>query len=196
MANNRSRNIGLLLYPEWENFDDILGTILTWGFPYAYIFHDKDLKETEENEEEKKLHVHVYIQFDNARSFSSIAKTLGIEERFVQGISNRNSYLRYLVHMDNPEKYQYSLKELYTSQLDDELQKAFSLSAKLSAGYEFKQLFVFIRDSKTCITYEQLASFALDSDIVTYYRQYYGILKDLLIEHNERVYKCLKKSTN
>lgn len=186
MSSNRSRNIGLLLYPEWDNFDNILSKIKK--YPYAYIVHDKDLKEIEENEEEKKVHCHAYIQFENARSFKSVAKWLGIEERFVQGISNRNSYLRYLVHMDNPEKYQYSFYEVQTEYLDSEIEKAFSLTAKLSSGYEFKQLFEYIKDSRKVINYKELASFAISNDIVTYYRQYYNILKDLLIEHNERIH--------
>lgn len=186
MSRDRNRNIGLLLYPEWENYQDILTKLLP--YPHAYIVHDKDLKETEETEEEKKVHTHCYIQFENARSFKSIAKWLGIEDRFVQGISNRNSYLRYLVHLDNPEKYQYSWEHIFIQGLEEEFTKAFSLSSKLSTGYEFKQMYEFITNSAKIVTYHDLSRYAIKEDIVTYLRQYYAILKDLLIEHNERIY--------
>ena len=178
MKQNRSRNIGLLLYPEWDNYNDILTKVLP--YPHAYIVHDKDLKETEEKKKKKKRHTHAYIQFDNARSFQSIAKWLGIEERFVQGISNRNSYLRYLVHLDNPEKYQYSWDKVTICGLDEEFTKAFSLSAKLSAGYEFKSMYEYITTSTKVLTYQDLSKFAIKEDIITYLRQYYAILKDLL----------------
>lgn len=182
---DRSRNIGLLLYPEWENINDILEKIKTCS--HAYILHDKDLKETEEIEEEKKNHIHCYLQFENARSFRSISKWLGIEDRFIQGISNRNSYLRYLVHLDNPEKYQYKLTDLRSAGLDSEIEKAFSLSVNLSSGHEFKLMYEFIVSSHKILSYRDLSSFAIENDVITYLRQYYSILKDLLIEHNERI---------
>lgn len=83
-------------------------TIIQEKFDYAMILHDKD---TLENGELKKPHYHVVIHFKNARYKKAIAKYLGIEENYITGCDLK-AQLRYLVHYDNEDKYQYDLEEV------------------------------------------------------------------------------------
>ena len=108
--NNKSRNYAFLLYPESINpkWKEIL---ISLQQPFFWILHDKDY-ETLENGTviNKKPHYHVQLMFDNPRSESSISK-LCVKcggNGHLEDLLSAKGYARYLLHMDNPEKYQYS----------------------------------------------------------------------------------------
>lgn len=104
----RYRNFIILLYPEWENYRDILDDIKGSFKNYAYIKHIAE-------EEEKKEHVHLVLSLDNPRSESSLAKRLEIEKRFVKRIKSLRGSCRYLIHKDNEDKFQYNLDQVVVS---------------------------------------------------------------------------------
>lgn len=104
----RYRNFMILLYPEWNNFKDILQDIKGSFKNYAYIKHIPE-------EEEKKEHFHLILSLDNPRTESSLAKRLEIEPRFVGRIKSLRGSCRYLVHADNEDKYQYNLDQVVVS---------------------------------------------------------------------------------
>ena len=104
----RYRHFMILLYPEWGNYKDILQDIKGSFKNYAYIKHMPE-------EEEKKEHVHLILSLDNPRSEESLAKRLEIDTRFVRHIKSLRGSCRYLVHMDNEEKYQYDLSQVIVS---------------------------------------------------------------------------------
>lgn len=79
---------------------------------YAYTLHDQDL---DEEGHIKKPHYHIVIRFDNARTKSGVAKKLGIPENFVNNIRNERTYIRYLIHFDDKEKYQYRQSDIVCS---------------------------------------------------------------------------------
>lgn len=104
----RYRNFMILLYPEWENYRDILDDIKGSFKNYAYIKHIAE-------EEEKKEHVHLVLSLDNPRSESSLSKRLEIEKRFVKRIKSLRGSCRYLIHKDNEDKFQYNLDQVVVS---------------------------------------------------------------------------------
>lgn len=104
----RYRNFMILLYPEWEEYTDILQDIKGSFKNYAYIKHIPE-------EEEKKEHVHMIISLDNPRTEKSLAKRLGVNERFVKYCKSLRASCRYLIHADNEEKYQYNLDQVIVS---------------------------------------------------------------------------------
>ena len=63
----RSLTFTAELYPEWNNYINILAYIQK--LKYAYIVHDKD---TNENGEVKKIHSHVVIKYGGRRTLSSV----------------------------------------------------------------------------------------------------------------------------
>lgn len=100
---------------------------------YAYIVHDKDI---DDNGELKKIHVHMYLRYKNGRTIQSISNVYGIPytnfalykhfkkqgKEYIDTGSyeepNRKLRLRYLCHLDNPEKYQYDSFEVVTNITD------------------------------------------------------------------------------
>jgi len=82
---------------------------------YAWIVHDKDTDPDTGELIEK--HVHAYIEFPNPRSFASVASLIGIAENMVCKVIDKNGILQYLIHKNQPDKYQYPFEDI-TSNFD------------------------------------------------------------------------------
>ena len=80
---------------------------------YAIIIHDKDLLESGEP---KKRHFHCVLTFSNATTSEVVAKTLQVEEQYVNKIKTTvKSANLYLVHRNDPEKFQYNVAEVVSN---------------------------------------------------------------------------------
>lgn len=118
----RGRNFTLVLYPEDlpDNWEEIVKSVKAKSL---YILHDKD---ENADGEPKKPHVHWLIMFDG---YKSLAQVRGLmvslfgenEDGAIPGVAtvnkhclvhDRGAMVRYLVHMDNPEKYQYAVDDI------------------------------------------------------------------------------------
>lgn len=103
----RSRNWATVIYPESapSNWQQVLDD--THVYAMVSPLHDQDKNP---GGEPKKPHWHVLVQFDvvktqeQATDFFAQIGGVGAAER----ISNVRGYARYLCHLDNPEKAQYS----------------------------------------------------------------------------------------
>lgn len=102
------RHFILLLYPEWDNFKNILGDLKGSFKNYAYIKH---IPETEE----KKEHVHFILSLENARTIESISNRVGVPTNLIQNCKSLRASCRYLVHKDDEDKYQYNLDQVVVS---------------------------------------------------------------------------------
>lgn len=117
---NRSRSFCLLLYTETDSYDidDVLCKIKLRckdaGF-YAYIKHNFCL---DDDGHLKKEHIHFVAYFKNACTVSALSKVLGIDDRFIEVCSSISSAVRYLIHLDDPDKHQYSSIDICTSDVD------------------------------------------------------------------------------
>lgn len=111
--NDRYRLFSLILYEDTTSYNikEVLKNIKAYKF-YAYIIHDKDLQESGEV---KKKHFHVIIKLDNATTIKALAKKIGIPENFIQHARNERAMVRYLIHFDDDDKYQYQLSEIKSS---------------------------------------------------------------------------------
>lgn len=77
---------------------------------YAIIIHDKDLLESGEL---KKKHFHCVLTFSNATTSQVVANIMNVEEQYINKIrTTTKSAMLYLVHRNNPEKYQYNASEV------------------------------------------------------------------------------------
>ena len=107
---SRTRNFACVVYPESapENWQEILSD----QFVPAFIspLHNADINPTGE---EKKDHYHVMIMFDSVKTAEQ-AKTLFdlIGGVGCEVVNSCRGYARYLCHLDNPEKYQYSIDDV------------------------------------------------------------------------------------
>lgn len=108
------------IYLEHHSKENIESWLKSTGFYYAFILHDKDIKE---NGETKKPHYHIMIDYQDGGTHTKstlttlVKKTLD-KDAFIDTIRNITKMSRYLRHLDNKEKAQYTIKEVITSNLE------------------------------------------------------------------------------
>lgn len=107
---SRTRNFACVVYPESAPSDWY--DILVAQFIPAFIspLHDNDINPTGEP---KKPHYHVILLFDGVKTTEQVKVIFdligGVGCEIVQSI---RGYARYLCHLDNPEKAQYSTEDV------------------------------------------------------------------------------------
>ena len=107
--NDRFRSFMILLYDDTTSYDFNNVMFEIRGFKqYAYIKHLPE-------DDEKKSHYHLYIHLDSACTISSVSKRLGVPEKFIQNVRSERACLRYLTHIDYPEKKQYHIEDIFCS---------------------------------------------------------------------------------
>lgn len=108
----RSRSCEIVQYTEYLKMDytQIVRVLESKSMvkDYAFILHDKD-KDT-------KPHYHIAIRFNNAVEYSNVAKWFDIKEQYVGKVKGKwQDILKYLIHENAPEKYQYEEKEVISN---------------------------------------------------------------------------------
>ena len=107
--NDRFRSFMILLYDDTSSYDFDRVMFEIRGFKqFAYIKHLPE-------EDEKKVHYHLYIHLDSACTISSVSKRLGVPDKFIQNVRSERACLRYLTHIDYPEKNQYHIEDIICS---------------------------------------------------------------------------------
>lgn len=109
-TDNRARNFATVVYPESAPSD--WRDLLAAQFVPAFIspLHDRDINP---GGEPKKEHYHVMVMFEGkkseeqVRSLFELIGGVGLER-----VQSLRGYSRYLCHMDNPEKAQYSAEQV------------------------------------------------------------------------------------
>lgn len=103
---SRYRNFATVVYPESapQNWKEIIAEL---KLPVAVSpLHDKDQKSTGEP---KKPHYHVLLCFEGKKSVEQVKAVTGLFGGVgVEVVNTKTGYARYLCHLDNPEKAQYS----------------------------------------------------------------------------------------
>lgn len=106
----RFRNFATVVYTDSapENWIQILSEQVVPAF--ISPFHDKDVNPTGEP---KKPHYHVMIMFEGKKSIEQAKEIFDtINGVGVEKVNSLRGYARYLCHLDNPEKVQYSVDEV------------------------------------------------------------------------------------
>lgn len=145
---------------------------------YAYIYHDKDILESGEL---KKPHYHIYLSFDKKVRYTTIAKSFGVvaNSELIQPVRYVPTTIRYFVHFDDLDKYQYNLSDLITFNIDRDF--IFNLeSNEQKETSAVLDLFEYIKLYTP--TLSMLFKYACDNGLYGYYRKNYSIIKDLLCE--------------
>jgi hypothetical protein len=102
---DRARHWVIIVYPEsapihWRSILD--GKHMPW---VESPLHDKDINA---DGEIKKSHYHVLLMFEGKKSFEQIkAFSDRLNAPIPQKVASVKGLVRYMVHMDNPEKHQY-----------------------------------------------------------------------------------------
>lgn len=110
---SRSTTWTFLVYPESapDNWLDILK-----GLHVPFILsplHDKDIKDKTTGEL-KKTHYHCIIKFKSKKSFTQVKNDVcdNLNGPIPQPVVDFAMMVRYLAHLDDPEKYQYNIEDI------------------------------------------------------------------------------------
>lgn len=172
-----SRNYEIILYTT-EETQRLVNICIEKGFDYAFIKHDKDLKE--DLSDFKKVHFHFLIFMQNQKTISALSKVLSVNENQIQFIRNKRGAIRYLTHADNNDKADYDINDI-KSNLD--LYQYFS-NVVSDENIDIQMIVEFIDFQKKTISFKALMRFVVDAGMWSTYRRNYTIIKDLLYEHN------------
>ena len=155
----RARTWTFILYPESapENWRDILD-----GYHIPWVespLHDKDVNP---DGTVKKAHRHVILLFDGKKSFEQVKDiTDALNAPIPQKTANTKGLVRYLIHMDNPEKHQYKREDIIChSGADIERYFEVSMSSRTAILRDIMQ---FIRDSELD-NYSDFIGYCLDNE--------------------------------
>lgn len=110
MANKRARHWTFICYPESapENWKEVIKAthIKTAISP----LHDKDLNATGD---EKKPHWHVFLEYDSLKSYDQVIEITGYAGGTIpQIVQSPIGMIRYFIHKDNPDKFQYNWEDI------------------------------------------------------------------------------------
>lgn len=106
----KGRDWTIIVYPESapKNWRDILNdTHLEW---VESPLHDKDVNP---DGTKKKPHWHVMIHYPGPATQKMVSEmTADLHTPLPQKVGSAKGMIRYFAHMDNPEKYQYSIDDI------------------------------------------------------------------------------------
>lgn len=107
----RTRNWTCIVYPESapENWRDIINAEhIAW---IESPLHEGELNP--DSEGEKKSHWHVILTFEGVKNFEQVMMiTEKLNGTIPQKVASVVGLVRYMVHLDNPEKKQYSVADI------------------------------------------------------------------------------------
>ena len=173
MLKKKYRKIGLILWTDNPTHINALDYIKRYYPHYIGILHDKD---TKEDNTLKKAHWHVLLYFPNQKMISTIKKELGINDSDFYEIKSLSGQLRYLIHYDDEDKYQYSKDDVFG---DRYFLAKFNLSIKDLSSETDDASSIFEYIEQCCPSLNDLFTFVVDNDLYSTYRRNYVMFKDL-----------------
>ena len=191
--NPRARDFFIELYPDNESHIAVLEK-LQKSYNYVGIVHNRDVYEKERKDENgniknaigdlKKEHMHIIVSFSNQRYLNGVAKELELENRFIQKVDSFKKVSRYLIHLDNEEKAQYTLDEIFGSpDLCTKVKKF--CTEEYSITNIICELVEYLDSLDRIVTNGEIARVALSMGYIAQYNRFKSVFNDLVYEHNE-----------
>ena len=160
----RTRNWTCVVYPESapQNWRELLDdTHLEW---VESPLHDKDINA---NGEGKKAHWHVLLMFGGVKTYEQVKEVTDILNGTIpERCHNAKALVRYMAHLDNPEKAQYSVSDIRAHGGVDlaELLRPSSSERYTLIG----DMLSFVRD-KHIVEFQDLMDYALQHEFDTWF---------------------------
>ena len=130
----------------------------------------------------------IVIKYGGKRLLSSVKNEFskyGMEKRFID-TCNERAMLRYLIHLDNPEKYQYSKNDVDTN-MKSECDSAWS--DDVTSVEALTLLTKYIQESESKISYADLTMYAIKNNLTKGLKVYGYQVTNILREHNNETYQ-------
>lgn len=170
-----SRNWEVVVYPDSESYvaAEVLAKSTDYFDKWCYVLHDKDVND---DGTPKKAHYHVYGNLDTTRTPQSVANALGVGVASLRVVSSWRAAVRYTVHIDHPDKYQYSADDVIAN---FELAKLLTVDDDVQAA----RIFSFINSSR-CTTVSELTAWAFANGCYPALRRGFAVWSRLLSENS------------
>ena len=186
----RSKTHCLELYPDcidhMQLINDILYNQVMFECGYAAILHDMDRRE---DGEFKKPHFHIVFALARECSKDSFIKRVHsayptIVDNYFYSDSREHS-IRYLVHADDPDKYQYdpSLIISHDLNIDRYLKRQFIADEEDKIIKILDHIQSYPKESR-----EELMRWVLNNNLWSEYRRSYSIINDIIKERKQDKY--------
>lgn len=177
--NKEYQSFMIILYPDDDTHIKALNYIED-NFSYAYILHNLDI---DDDGNLKKPHYHVIIHFSDSEkhSISWLSDTLSIPCNYIT--HTKKSYihgLRYLVHADDKNKYQYDPQNV-VGPLTETLLK--SLKNEIE-NLKVREIIDLIENYNGVIDIKDFSKVMCELNLYSYYRRSFAILHLIIKEHN------------
>lgn len=170
-ASKRSRNWAFLVYPESapENWIQIIENEMT---PFVVSpIHDSDINEL--TGKLKKAHFHVLITYSSVKTFEQVKElTDSLKTTIPQMAKNLIGAVRYMAHLDNPDKAQYQKSDI-----------------KAYCGFDLESVFKLSATDKKQIS-KDILNYIMENEITEYF-----ILVKYALEHNDDWYDYLSSNS-
>lgn len=114
MALRRDRKFELILYPDADVYDcdAVIQLAKSYFALWAYCLHYAD---TTDCGELKKAHIHFLGKLSDPIDPAVVCKDLGLPLNAIANVKNWKAACRYLIHLDQPDKFQYSPDDVVAS---------------------------------------------------------------------------------
>ncbi len=189
----RSRNWCMVLYPEDPKHAEAVRLLEELNYRYVGILHDKDVYSSEDQEKNpdnvaglpKKPHWHIVFKCKQARWDTAISKQLGITPNYLQECVDFDSAVLYLVHLANPDRYQYDSSEAFGN-LTSHLEK---LLLDDDEGMRVLEIVKEIDRHDKEVRYRDVLVFACNNGLYGEFRRLGCGVKYLIDDHNADIYQ-------
>lgn len=162
MKNIKKRYWAMILYPESAP-NDWRDKLRDSGIQCAVSpLHDKDVNA---DNTPKKPHYHIILCYEGPTTFKNVNSLCeSLNQPIPQPLEQLRGYYRYLVHKDNPEKYQYDETQI-TSINGFDVSNYLDLTNNQIIAI-LKQLTIFIEDNNI-YEYSDLIKFLRENDFLS-----------------------------
>lgn len=177
---DKSRTFLGVLYPDSESYEcaSVLERLSSVFSEWAYVLHDAD---SDEKGELKKAHIHWIGKLENAISLTAISdcKHLGVPVNSIEYCKNWKFAVRYLIHKDSPDKFQYP-QECIKSNFD----VAFFLRDKNDEISNVRKIRSYLFETH-CVSVQQLMDWCLENGCWSEFRRCFSIWSCVMREFKE-----------
>lgn len=172
---DKKRVFSGVIYPDSTIYDykAVMEEVKRRFKEWAFCVHDSDV---DDEGNPKKLHIH-WVGRGDPRTLAAVAKFLGLAEHDVEIGRNFNSLVQYLIHLNDPDKFQYSPDSVLTNIPD-----IGKYLRKLSEGQLVKDL----ASAKVEMSWYDLIQYAVEADCYDVLRRNLGIIKLVWEEYHAR----------
>lgn len=191
----RARNFFIELYPDSSIYDceTLLADICSWFDEVSYILHDRDVWLDDcvingvqhKAGDPKKPHYHVLVKSRNAKFGSSVCDKLGIPYRDVQYCDNYNGCMRYLLHLDNVEKFQYNMDDVFTNC------PVFETVCNIvpDKGAIFMDVFKYLQSNPKIVSWEELLPWAAENGFLDVCFSRFNLINAILLSRERAAFR-------